>query len=415
MNDVMKSLATFFLFLSLIFSSFLSIPPKKAEAFLGDSVSGTAQLAMMVADTLARAAAQAVLQRMIDSTVEWASSGFEGNPAYVTNPKQFFTDIADGVAGEFIAGSDLSFLCSPFQTQIRLALRTRYTQSDDRFQCTLTNVVGNIEEFYKDFNQGGWDAWFSMTQNSANNPYGAYLGAQLELDSRIASAVNLQKEQLDWNQGFLSWSECIKTDPDTGECIERGPTKTPGSTIKSQLEKVIPSTMDRFINAQHLEDLIGAFVTGALNRYVFGSQGLFSNDPPPPMPAPVISGSAPTPSTASTTPNLFLGIYGVPGLISISPAIGATNIPIFASSLTEPAPDGIIYPTQFLKPVAEEPNAACQFNLTGSLSSQSGQPGPRNESMFMCGTCAFTSLSCTGGAYSSCNITTVQTTYPSCP
>jgi hypothetical protein len=122
-----------------------------------------------------------------------------------------------------------------------------------------------------------------MTQNSANNPYGAYLEAQIELDSRIADALNLQKEQLAWNQGFLSWSECLPMgiDPDTGECIPgmRGPVKTPGSVIAAQLNKVLPSTMDRFVNAQHLEDLIAAFVTGALNRYVFGSDGLFDGEP----------------------------------------------------------------------------------------------------------------------------------------
>jgi hypothetical protein len=93
----------------------------------------------------------------------------------------------------------------------------------------------------------------------------------------------------------LSWSECTKTNPPqylnqggdienpehvagkaVGECIERGPVQTPGTVIASQLNKVLPANMERFINAQHLEDLVSAFVTGALNRYVFGSRGIFN-------------------------------------------------------------------------------------------------------------------------------------------
>ena len=69
-----------------------------------------------------------LLQDVLDSTVDWINSGFEGNPAFVTDPEQFFTDIADGIAGEFIAGSDLNFLCSPFQSQIRLSLQRNYAE-----------------------------------------------------------------------------------------------------------------------------------------------------------------------------------------------------------------------------------------------------------------------------------------------
>lgn len=305
-NNFVKFLTTFLLIFSLVFSTLFFPPsPKKAEAFLGDSVSGTASLAMQIADAVARALAQAILQSMIEQTVNWANTGFEGNPAYVTDPKQYFTDIADGVAGNFIAGNDLGFLCSPFQAQVRLALQKQYIQPAI-FQCSLTEVVGNIDAFYDDFSQGGWDGWFAMTQNSANNPYGAYLDAQVELDSRIASAIGIQSQQLDLNQGFLSWAECEVVNPPMfinvpgedgnlpsrqtnpaympgyaeGECLKRGQIQTPGSVIKSQLEQVLPANLNRFINAQHLEDLISAFVVGALNRYVFNNDGgLFDGAP----------------------------------------------------------------------------------------------------------------------------------------
>src|SRR3989344_9464800 len=121
-------------------------------------------------DSIAIGIAKITLEEILNETIEWVNNGFEGNPAYATDPAKFFTDIADGVAGEFIAGSDLGFLCSPFQVQVRLALAQTYNPSN-QFQCTLTDVVGNIEGVYDDFGQGGWDGLFSMTQNNSNNPY----------------------------------------------------------------------------------------------------------------------------------------------------------------------------------------------------------------------------------------------------
>lgn len=230
-----------------------------------------------IIDGGARVAANLAIERIVSSTVKWANTGFEGNPAYVTDPRQYFGDIADGVAGEFIQGSDLGFLCSPFQSNIRLSLAQQY-YNPRPFQCTLTEIGGNIEAFYSDFSQGGWDTWFSMTQNENNNPYGAYLNAKIELDSRIAQRIGLKNQELNWNQGYLSWANCNKEDPNTGKCLERGTVKTPGAHIKSQLDKVLPAGLERLINVKHIEDLAIAFATGILQKYVFGSEGLFGDD-----------------------------------------------------------------------------------------------------------------------------------------
>lgn len=265
-------------------------------------------------NAIAIQAANAAVQQIVNSSIEWAQNGFEGNPAYAVDPKQYFTNIADGTVGEFIGSQDspLNFLCSPFQTQIRLALQRQYIQPVN-YQCTLTQVVGNIDSFYNNFQDGGWDAWISMTQNDANNPYGAYLEAKLDLDSRVARAVGLQNDELDRNQGFLDFKYCEKTNPPmrlpavqgpiedpanpdapplvnvggginpehvpgkaVGECIEYGATKTPGSIIKSQLDKVLPAGLEKVTNLIRVEQLINAFSTGLLRRYVFGNQGLFA-------------------------------------------------------------------------------------------------------------------------------------------
>mgnify|MGYP001560383010 CR=1 FL=1 len=277
-TKMFKKLLSFILILSLITPLFyMPRQTKRAEAFLGfgDIVVDIKHLVERISDNFAMILAQQMIDRMVQSSVKWMQSGFEGNPAYVTDPRQFFTDIADQTAGSFIE-KDLGYLCSPFQANIRLSLIQEYYEPQP-FQCTLTKVVDNIEGFFDDFSQGGWDAWFSMTQNPTNNPYGAYLKAKIEMDSRIASAVGLQREQLDWNQGFLSWSECIVPDPMTGECLARGPVQTPGSTLKAQLDKVLPSGLEKLVTAQHMDQLISGFAAGLLNKYVFGSKGLFAS------------------------------------------------------------------------------------------------------------------------------------------
>ena len=238
-------------------------------------------------DGLAIVIAKKFIERIVESTVLWINTGFEGNPAYATNPRQYFTDIADGVAGEYIAGSDLGFLCSPFQTQVRLALLKQYTQPRP-FQCTFTGIAGNLDAFYNDFNQGGWDAWFSMTQNNANNPYGAYLDAQIELDSRIAKKIGLESQQLDWNAGFLSFAECAKWEEiiieedvdgnlitERGKCLEREPVKTPGKVIEGRLDRVLGTDLTQLELADEFDELISALLGQVLQKSVFSAQGLF--------------------------------------------------------------------------------------------------------------------------------------------
>ena len=225
-------------------------------------------------DSIAIAIAKVALEQILQATTDWVRRGFEGNPAYATDPAQFFTKIADNVAGEFIRGSELGFLCSPFQTKIRLALQQYYTQRR-RFQCSVTGIISNLDAFYNDFSQGGWDGWFSMTQNDFGNPYGSYLQGQIELDNRIAKAVGIQSQQLNWNSGFLSWSECVEEDFMTGECMKRGPVQTPGKVIESQLESVLGSGLRQLELADEFDELVSALFAQLLKQIVFNVRGLF--------------------------------------------------------------------------------------------------------------------------------------------
>ncbi|MBI2674011.1 MAG: hypothetical protein HYX23_01890 [Candidatus Zambryskibacteria bacterium] len=256
------------------------IPPiPVSDSALRDKEAGVTMFGFTVPgltwDLIAITIAKLALEQILNATTAWINNGFEGNPAYVTDPLQFFTKIADNIAGEFIQGSELGFLCSPFQAKIRIALAQYHTRRR-QFQCTLTQVVANIENFYDDFSQGGWDAWFVMTQNDINNPYGAFLETKIELDERIAQALGLQNLRLSWDSGFLGWSECIREDPDTGECLERGPTKTPGKVIEDQLENVLGSGVRQLELADEFDELVAALFSQLLKQIFSSGQGLFN-------------------------------------------------------------------------------------------------------------------------------------------
>ena len=160
-------------------------------------------------DTLATNVAKIIIKQLAAQTVNWINSGFKGNPAYVTNTGQFFQNVADTEAAQFLSSNSvLASLCSPFQAKIRLALAKNYLNPNQNFSCTLGKLEQNFDNFTNNFSQGGWDGWFQMTQNTSNNPYGAYIEGQDQLSINIGNSQAKYQQQLSWGQGFLSWQTC---------------------------------------------------------------------------------------------------------------------------------------------------------------------------------------------------------------
>ena len=291
-----KKFTVLILALSISFLSFAPVVRAQTAVPVSDSAIRQKEVGITVFgvtvpglswDSIALTIAKSTISRLVNSTVKWINNGFDGNPAYVNNPKQYFTDIADGEAGEFIRGSELGLLCSPFQANIRLSLMQEYYEPLP-YQCTLSEVTSNIEGFFDDFSQGGWDAWFSMTQNPTNNPYGAYLKARIDMDSRIANAIGLKNQQLDRGRGFLSFEKCPSgsfegTDEELNKgCFKTGTWEkvdatvvTPGSVIETQLSTVLGTGIRQLELADEFDEIVGALVTQLLQK-VLGGGGLAS-------------------------------------------------------------------------------------------------------------------------------------------
>lgn len=228
-----------------------------------------------ILDPIAWAMMDILIQEMTKSIVDWINSGFEGSPAFVRDFDGFMTKIADQAVGDFIWNNpNLNFLCSPFKLNLQVVLDIQYRKTRNfNPQCTLTGVVKNVDAFFKgDFLQGGWAGWFKVTQTPVNNPYGALLEAQIQMDAQLATAKGTQKTKLDWGKGFLTREEC--TPPSEGDSRKYCRTVTPGTTIEDSLNQALGNPARRIAVADEINEILGALFAQLARQALGGVGGL---------------------------------------------------------------------------------------------------------------------------------------------
>lgn len=288
---MIKRIGAFFVSLFLVLGTIhITHPPQKSEALFGSWALVIKEYAL---DAAVNVIAKRMLQMITRDTVNWINSGFQGGPGFVTNPQRFGVEIADAAFNEFLTDDALNQLCSPFQGRIQLALRQDYINGP-YYRCTIEDVVGNVQNFYDDFANGGWNAWFTMTQQRQNLPLGAYLQAENELGIRISANRRNWEKELDWGDGLLAWKECTATrredvvDPTTGATTtiskkltpEECPsnlvvTQTPGTVIEGQLDKVFGSGVSKLELADEINEIIGALINQFTIQLFGSAKGLF--------------------------------------------------------------------------------------------------------------------------------------------
>ena len=240
----------------------------------GASASGIGSLAAKdyIFDTIAWGLINLMLQQMIRSVTQWVNSGFQGSPAFVQDLGGFLTNIADQYAGNFIYGSGLKMLCSPFKLNIQLALDLQYraTRGSYQSQCRLSSVVNNVEKFIGgDFIEGGWNGWYEVALNPKSNPYNTMLDAQASLTVGISSAQGKKSTVLSFGNGFLSKQKCEKI-----EGREICKIVTPGNVIQSSLNSALNIPNGRLVVADELNELVGALFSQLASKVLSGVGGL---------------------------------------------------------------------------------------------------------------------------------------------
>jgi len=226
---------------------------EKKESGTSVSVLGVTGIVVPSWDAIGFCLVNAIIDYIGQATVEWINNGFQdGGPVFVNDPKNFFMNIADEQAGQFLGEISDGLLCSPFKLDIQAGIRTRANRNfGDESKCTFTEVSGNIENFLsgKTFS---YEDFLSVTQNPANNPYGAEALATAELNARIVNAQGQEKVLLDWGKGFLSFKD------------ENGKVTSPGSIIEAQVNSRLDNPNQRLLIADEFDEIITALVNQLL-------------------------------------------------------------------------------------------------------------------------------------------------------
>lgn len=270
-----------------------------------------------------------ILDKITLATVDWINNGFEGQPLYLYDPEQFFSNIAQDeinrVTGWF--GCTMgSVTCSedyPFG-QIIMAnlISSIQTQLAANVQFSLNQVLahGTYEEYKVDFNVGGWAGYTAMLQPN-NNIFGANMLVNKELGRRISgTSMTISKnlgEQVKLSGGFLNQRRCVVTatgDPadqyipenddthvppggpvpaavyeDLGmqpddipteqeqmdingyiwrsQCVEWR-TQTPGNVIGSKITTALNISDNRLIQADEVSESLGLIFDALINQLV---------------------------------------------------------------------------------------------------------------------------------------------------
>src|SRR3990167_7522560 len=229
---------------------------------------------------LVKTIAQAAIDQITRSVVTWINSGFNGKPSFVTNFNQYFANVADQAAGEFIKGSALSFLCSPFAPQIKIAIAQSYANRNAAASCTLSKITNNINGFMRGgWGAGGWGSFLQFTTVPTNNPYGAYAYAQMGLNNSIGAAQANARSNVSAG-GFISLQKCdqVAQGPNQNGAAPGGlancKVTTPGAVIEESLKKSLVDTPIEGLNlAQNINEIITALTNQVMIKALYGGLG----------------------------------------------------------------------------------------------------------------------------------------------
>ncbi len=287
-----------------------------------------------------------LVKSMVRKTINWIQGG--SKPKFVEDWNDFLRDSADRAAGYVISNIEPR-LCRSFGPLVKVLLyppeSTRGSSLQIRTQCTLSQVIQNIDNFRANFADGGWIG-YAYALKPQNNLFGTLIEVG-DISLREAErAREAASDQAKAGQGFTTDKVCGNTRnhnvseiwdymygppapgyagsegdaifiaeqigedyvPDTfnsgsGNFQTCPPSAwentTPGSAVAHSLYTALDSPLHRIVNAQDLIDLASALVNSALNKLMeAGAEGL-RNLRTGQRTVPGTPGLAPATSTAS--------------------------------------------------------------------------------------------------------------------
>ncbi|MBN2197752.1 hypothetical protein JW698_00935 [Candidatus Wolfebacteria bacterium] len=234
-----------------------------------------------------------ILDTVVNDIIKWVNGGENGKPQFISNWGEFLKDAANEAISEVVLQTDAAFLCSPFKAQIQFSLLPvpEFSQFSNRLGCTLDDVVDNIENFYEDFENGGWIAYNESWQPQ-NNYYGQLLMINDEMNYQVVKRQQAVQNEALAGGGFLSVKRCkgggysfsqldameyfspgssgsYVKDSNGNYCLpEDMEDITPGTVVGEMASKAIGADIDYILSAKELEQYVAAITNALINRVV---------------------------------------------------------------------------------------------------------------------------------------------------
>ncbi|QSH39191.1 hypothetical protein JXR01_02695 [Candidatus Kaiserbacteria bacterium] len=209
---------------------------------------------------------ETLISDIIRRVVSWANTGFDGNPAYITNlPLHMLENISDPVAERVITGAQTETLAEPFRRDVRVALARNYSREtrspQNSLACDLT--TSQLNSFSSgDFNSGGgWESFYKLTTNPSCNPLFAYYSAENQLTESIADEQTREQTQLDWGSGFRTVETDKTIDLGGGDTTNLKRVVTPGFMIADHLRQTIGTGLRQSENADEIDEIVSALMS----------------------------------------------------------------------------------------------------------------------------------------------------------
>lgn len=171
-----------------------------------------------------------LLFQLSNQIVDWIQSGKQ--PQFIKQPGKFLEDTAILAVNRSI--SQLApRLCSSFRDQVVVQIPGYSAQTNPFYQpvtCTIDQVVNNVEDFYNNFQSGGWLAYQEIWQPQ-NNYFGASMLANSLVGAQTSAAVQVAQNDLNQGNGFASKGQCT-------QWVLYSPT-TPGTVTESIMNALL--------------------------------------------------------------------------------------------------------------------------------------------------------------------------------
>lgn len=312
-----------FICLLLLVTGGLFAVPRKSHAFACVSIFGTTALQCVLTNPLGAGlasmdavkeyilmpAARIVIRTLLTATtnqiVSWIQGDSGKNVGYVANLDKAFRREADVAGGEFLNKISGINLCGNIGASLQIRLRAP-TGLEQRLSCTVTDIVANVNNFYRSFQSGGWPAFVGLSLEPQNSAYGAYM---IALEAKV-SAETVARRRLELplqkSYPFLGFrvpvKKCTTFEAENTEeayeatggaeikaidqsqlAVETGgrlsgqgfeaceteyETKTPGQLISDTLSKATGGGLDFAINAKDFDEAIATIITALINRLI---------------------------------------------------------------------------------------------------------------------------------------------------